>query len=62
MSALGQQRTFRVVRAMSALPPKAEIAQCRLDVHFVPEAEVAVILRSIRQSKNVSEAALKKLH
>ena len=26
MSALGQKRTFRNVRAMSALPPKADIA------------------------------------
>jgi hypothetical protein len=28
---------------MSALPPKADIAGRRLDVRFVPKAEVAVI-------------------
>jgi len=28
---------------MSALPPKADIAWCSLDVRFVPEAEVAAI-------------------
>ena len=29
MSALGQKQTFRIVRAMSTLPPKADIAECR---------------------------------
>ena len=31
MSALGQKQTFECIRAMSALPPKADIAErCRL--------------------------------
>jgi len=38
MSALGQKRTFRNVRAMSALPPKADMDQHRCDVCFVPKA------------------------
>ena len=29
MSALGHKRTLRQVRAMSALPPKADISGCR---------------------------------
>jgi hypothetical protein len=36
MSALGQKRTFSKVCAMSALPPKADIAGRHLDVRFVP--------------------------
>jgi hypothetical protein len=40
MSALGQKRTFLEVCAMSALPPKADIAGRRLDVRFVPKADI----------------------
>jgi hypothetical protein len=36
MSALGQKRTFRNVRSMSALPPKADIGTQSRDVRFVP--------------------------
>ena len=36
MSALGQKRTFEYVRAMSALPPKADIDRACQDVRFVP--------------------------
>ena len=32
MSALGQKQTFECVGAMSALPPKADIAEHRCDV------------------------------
>jgi hypothetical protein len=32
MSALGQKRTLRLVRLMSALPPKADIAELSQDV------------------------------
>src|SRR5262249_54282465 len=39
MSALGQKRTLRGVRPMSALPPKADIAEHRRDVRFVPKAD-----------------------
>src|SRR5215813_7597622 len=34
MSALGQKRTFRPAKGMSALPPKADIDQHRYDVRF----------------------------
>jgi hypothetical protein len=36
MSAMGQKRTLRRARAMSALPPKADIAWRQLD-GFVPD-------------------------
>ena len=39
MSALGQKRTFGHVRAMSALPPKADIGTHSRDVRFVPKAD-----------------------
>ena len=40
MSALGQKRTSRSVEGMSALPPKADIAEPRCDVRFVPKADI----------------------
>jgi hypothetical protein len=40
MSALGQKQTLRNVSPMSALPPKADIAECDQDVRFVPEADI----------------------
>jgi hypothetical protein len=40
MSALDQARTFRVVRSMSALPPKADIYRWLRDAQFLPKAEV----------------------
>jgi hypothetical protein len=40
MSALGQKRTFECVRVMSALPPKADIAERRCDLRFVPKADI----------------------
>src|SRR5262249_9563569 len=39
MSALGQKRTLESVRAMSALPPKADIGTQPCDVRFVPKAD-----------------------
>jgi hypothetical protein len=39
-SDLGQKRTLKNVRAMSALPPKADIDQHRPDVRFVPKADI----------------------
>jgi hypothetical protein len=36
MSAVGHKRTFRNVRPMSALPPKADMDQRARDVPFVP--------------------------
>jgi len=43
MSALGQKRTLRGVRPMSALPPKADMDQDGRDVRLVPEAELIAI-------------------
>ena len=40
MSALSQKRTLGHVRAMSALPPKADIGTQPPDVRFVPKADV----------------------
>jgi hypothetical protein len=40
MSALGQKQTSRLVRAMSALPPKADIAESDWHVCFVPKADI----------------------
>src|SRR5262249_35943344 len=39
MSALGQKQTFKRLRLMSALPPKADINQHHCDVRFVPKAD-----------------------
>ena len=41
MFALGHKRTFSEVCAMSALPPKADIAERKKDVRFVPKADIA---------------------
>jgi hypothetical protein len=40
MSALGQKQTFGPFIAMSALPPIADIPERRLDVRFVPKADI----------------------
>jgi hypothetical protein len=40
MSALGQKQTFPNVRAMSALPPKADIQRHDWNVRFVPKADI----------------------
>jgi hypothetical protein len=40
MSALGHKRTLRRVRAMSALPPKADMDRACGDVRFVPKADI----------------------
>src|SRR5262249_2984224 len=39
MSALGHKRTLRLVRLMSALPPKADIGTRSWNVRFVPIAD-----------------------
>jgi hypothetical protein len=46
MSALGQKRTLRHVRAMSALPRKADIEQRSHDVRYVPIADIDTPLRA----------------
>ena len=40
MSALGQKQRWRHVQTMSALPPKADIAEHDQDVCFVPIADI----------------------
>jgi hypothetical protein len=40
MSTLGQNRTLGHVRVMSALPPKADIAERDRNVRFVPKADI----------------------
>jgi hypothetical protein len=40
MSALGQKQTFDDVWRMSALPPKADIADAMTNVRFVPKADI----------------------
>jgi hypothetical protein len=42
MTALGQKRTSKQVRAMSALPPKADIVEHDRHVRFVPKADVCI--------------------
>jgi hypothetical protein len=39
MSALGQKRTFLRAVAMSAIHPKADIAERDRDVRFVPQVD-----------------------
>jgi hypothetical protein len=43
MSALGQKRTSKRVRVMSALLPKADIGTHAANVRFVPKAELNAI-------------------
>jgi hypothetical protein len=61
MSALGQKRTSDCVRAMSALPPKADIETQSRDVRFVPFADQVhrnkVVPYSITSSAVVSSVA-----
>jgi len=40
MSALGQKQTFEAFIAMSALPPKADIAERQVDVRFVLKTDI----------------------
>jgi hypothetical protein len=47
MSALGQKQTFAAQKAMSALPPKADIEWRRLNVCFVPEADKCTAANSV---------------
>jgi hypothetical protein len=48
MSAMGQKRTLECVRAMSALPPKADIAEIDEHVRFVPQQTQH---KSVRRSR-----------
>jgi hypothetical protein len=64
MSALGQKRTLRLVSPMSALPPKADMAECDHHVRFVPEADIVLLwstavipLRSWRHEESQVESS-----
>ena len=45
MSALGQKRTFAAQKAMSALPPIADMCSAQAYVRFVPIADMHEIKR-----------------
>ena len=45
MSALGQKQTFKRLRVMSALPPKADIAECDCNVRFVPKVDSCIAVK-----------------
>jgi hypothetical protein len=40
MSALGHKRTLSCLNAMSALPPKADIRESRLNVRYGPGGDI----------------------
>ena len=48
MSALGQKRTSKHVWVMSALPPKADIAERGDHVRFVPKADIGARPSNVR--------------
>jgi hypothetical protein len=50
MSALGQKQTFRLVRAMSAIHPKADMEEYSSNVRFVPKADILRCGRDRRYS------------
>src|SRR6516165_3786551 len=47
MSALGHKRTLEQLRAMSALPPKADIETQSRDVRFVPKADSCAAAKEV---------------
>jgi hypothetical protein len=58
MSALGQKRTLRWSTVMSALPPKADIAQHGGNVRFVPKADMgSYAVSRKRRIRSCPEAA-----
>jgi hypothetical protein len=64
MSPLGQKQTLRRSAAMSAIPPKTDIARQGLDVRFVPKADTVLfysttwsVLRSWRHEKSQVESS-----
>ena len=46
MSALGQKQTYAVQKAMSALPPIADMCGATRDVRFVPKADISIASRT----------------
>ena len=57
MSALGQKQTLRKLRLMSALPPKADIADAMSNVRFVAIADISSDMISIKLCRNIRESA-----
>ena len=51
MSALGQKRTCAAQKAMSALPPKADMCSATRHVRFVPKADIDLRERFQLQEK-----------
>src|SRR5215831_16601644 len=47
MSAMGQKQTLPDISAISALPPKADIAERECHVRFVPKADSCTAANSI---------------
>jgi hypothetical protein len=62
MSALGQKRTFSEIWAMSALPPKADIAGRQFDVCFVPIADIQLNGEVLKRSAGDELPTLKPIH
>ena len=58
MSALGQKQTLRRIRAMSALPPKADIGTQSWNVRFVPKADKVHCSKIVRYSITSSARAI----
>jgi len=56
MSALGQKQTLRGVRPMSALPPKADIAEHHRHVRFVPIPDIQEFATRIRLNPDYDTA------
>ena len=49
MAALGHKRTLKRTPPMSVLPPKADMAQRRQDVRFVPKADLPVFRKTVEK-------------
>jgi hypothetical protein len=56
MSALGQKRTLEDFQAMSALPPKADIANYYWHVRFVPEEGIAMPKQGVCPNQRKTDA------
>ena len=61
MSALGQKQTFECIRAMSALPPKADIGTQPPYVRFVPKADIALIPKTANSAMPIQDMARRPL-
>ena len=58
MSALGQKRTYAMQKAMSALPPKADMCSATRYVCFVPKADIANLIESPRRRERSTQEGL----